>query len=587
MKSISNTSSFNNLLPSSQNILFSNDKIQKQNHQFGAFFGRIRNEKLQKIDWHDYEQIKKDAQRIGFGENGKSEKLDETEKSLEDDFFRQNGFNALLSDKISINRSIPDIRHVKCKEKKYLSELPSVSVIIPFYNEHFSTLLRTVYSVINRSPSDLLNEIILVDDCSKKDFLKDKLDSYVRENLPKVKIVRMKERGGLVTARTAGAKIANGDVLIFLDSHTEANVNWLPPLIEPIAENYRICVCPFIDVIAYDTFEYRAQDEGARGAFDWQLFYKRLPLTKKDLENPTEPFNSPVMAGGLFAISSKFFWELGGYDEGLQIWGGEQYELSFKIWQCHGKIVDAPCSRVGHIYRKFASFDSGGKGDYLTRNHKRVVETWMDEPYKSYVYNKNLRYKSVDAGDLTKQKEIREKLKCKSFDWFMKEVAFDLMDKYPPVEPPDFANGAIWSISNPNFCVDTMNGQSENDRVSLNTCSSDLKNPRHSQFFALSWQRDIRLKNLKTQCWDVSESGNAPIVIYGCHAMQGNQLFRYLLDTKQIQHVITSRCLDADFQTMKLFVSNCDSNSLNQKWNFGNVNSTALNNWEISGAKLI
>ena len=57
--------------------------------------------------------------------------------------------------------------------------------------------------------------------------------------------------------RILGAKAATGDVLILLDSHCEANVNWLPPLIEPIAEDYRTVVCPFIDVLDMETFKYK------------------------------------------------------------------------------------------------------------------------------------------------------------------------------------------------------------------------------------------------------------------------------------------------------------------------------------------
>lgn len=105
--------------------------------------------------------------------------------------------NEELSEHLSYNRTVPDARNPLCHDLTYdLDELATTSVIIIFFNEPYSVLLRTVHSVINTCDRKILKEVILVDDGSTNVELKDKMDYYISTRLPKgmVKVIRLKNR---------------------------------------------------------------------------------------------------------------------------------------------------------------------------------------------------------------------------------------------------------------------------------------------------------------------------------------------------------------------------------------------------------
>jgi hypothetical protein len=155
------------------------------------------NSKINKYELEIQRDLKKQQEIPNLGANGAIAHLrDPDDVAQGEKQLAKIALNEELSNHISYNRSIPDARHPSCRKKSYdISSLPTTTVIIIFFNEPYSVLVRTIHSVINTSPESLLKEIIVVDDGSSNVELKKKLDYYVETRFnEKVKVLRLKNR---------------------------------------------------------------------------------------------------------------------------------------------------------------------------------------------------------------------------------------------------------------------------------------------------------------------------------------------------------------------------------------------------------
>ena len=75
-------------------------------------------------------------------------------------------------------------------------------------------------------------------------------------------------------SRLIGAKEVKGKTITFLDAHCECTEGWLEPLLNEIALNRKAVVCPIIDVISDDTFEYVTASDMTWGGFNWKLNFR-------------------------------------------------------------------------------------------------------------------------------------------------------------------------------------------------------------------------------------------------------------------------------------------------------------------------
>merc|ERR1719282_441836 len=314
----------------------------------------------------------------------------------------------------------PDTRPPGCKAVPSPAAFSNhtVSVVLPWLGETWEHLEGTLRSLVHFTPDDLIEEYLFVSDGNDYTYEKE-----LKAISPKVKVLALPEREGLIRAKMKGVDIAKGPVIVFMEGHCIVNRDWLQPLLQRVALHPKILAMPSLDVIPTDNwYEYYPGVHG-HWRYEWNF---NLILTNPGLPpNSPKPFPSPGTSGGIFAMRKDWFQHLGLFDDGMLQWGGDHFELTMKVWRCGGRIEIVPCSRIGHVFRTSETRPYNVEINQVVRNYARLSRIWT-QSHLDFFYKVKPEAREFKFDDMEELHEKHRKLKCRSMGWYLANVDFEM-----------------------------------------------------------------------------------------------------------------------------------------------------------------
>jgi len=311
--------------------------------------------------------------------------------------------------------------------------MPTSTIIIPYLTESWFHIKATVASLLWATNMALIDEVRFVDD-ENTDATRFKAELLALH--PKIRVISNPHRIGLTASKVAGSEGVNSSVLIFLEPHCIMNKGWLEPLLDRMMKtSKRNVVMPIIDIIKHPYTEERAATQLYAPAAEMiGIFYMRnlqfnwMALMQRNHSyRAPDPFPNPAMPGGIFAMWRSWWEESGKYDTGMGEWGGENVEMSLRMWTCGGSIETIPCSRLYHYFRPSRPYVF--HGEVSEKNTKRTAQVWLDDYFETFL-KQTPHARQLDAGDLSDRIALRKQLQCKPFQWYIDNIFPELTKQY-------------------------------------------------------------------------------------------------------------------------------------------------------------
>merc|ERR1712070_1042212 len=97
----------------------------------------------------------------------------------------------------------------------------------------------------------LIEEGIMISDGNKPEMV---FREDIESLSPKLRIIELPKREGLIRAKMIGVADAKAEVLVFMEPHCIVNRNWLQPLLLRIKNHEGTLAQPFLDIIPHNDF---------------------------------------------------------------------------------------------------------------------------------------------------------------------------------------------------------------------------------------------------------------------------------------------------------------------------------------------